>query len=209
MISLIFANVGTGKTTLLAKLALEYGMSDKYDLVLSNVALYGAKKFDVSDLGYKHIRKAAIFIDEGAIELPNTTKLDEKLKMFLRLHRHYECDIWIVSQSYEDVNIVVRRLYSSIWIMNRVPMIGEMSYYRCIHKSIGIDDESHQIVEKYKFKFPWPFINIRFMYRPLYYKYFDSYDAPQLKPSEFEDWVAEKPKGNMRQMLDMIRRAPQ
>lgn len=187
-IKLVFANVGTGKTTYLAKLAHSKRNIKKYDKIFSNVPIEGCYQFDVRDLGKLHIENALLLIDEGAIVLDNNVKLPEREKTFYRLHRHYNCDIVVVSQSFEDINIVVRRLYTSMYIMKRSLFFPWLSYTRLISKKIGIDEVSKQIIDFYDFI---PFSR-RYFRRSKYYKYFDSYDKPQLQEFEPKLWIEPK-----------------
>lgn len=176
MISLYFANPGGGKTSFLSKIAHSRKYKKKYDKIFCNVPIKDTYMFDVTkDLGISHIENSLILIDEGAIELDNRTPLKSFQKTFLRLHRHYKCDIIICSQSWEDVNIVVRRLYDHIYLINRIPLFKHWSVIRRIKKCIDISEEG-QIVDMYYFTF----LGLRLFYRRPYYKYFNSYDKPQL-----------------------------
>lgn len=171
MISLYFANPGAGKTTYLSRIAQKYNKPTalstmlnkitrgklkekrKYDCVYCNVPIYNTYMFDVDkDLGVKHIERSLLLIDEGAIVLDNRVPLTEEQKTFLRLHRHYKVDIICVSQSWEDINIVVRRLYDRIYLMNKT-WLGHLTTIRKIKKMIQISEEG-QIQDMYRFSFP-------------------------------------------------------
>ncbi len=213
MIELYFANPGAGKTTYISKLAqkynkpkfssyllhlLSFGKIDiKYKYpngVYCNVPVYGTKKYTVDDdLGKTHIEKALILIDEGAIVLDNRVPLSKDKKQFLRLHRHYKCDAIIVSQSWEDVNIVVRRLYDGIYLMNH--LFGHFSVIRKIVKFTTIS-EDEQIIDGYRFKR----FGMRLFYRKPYYRYFNSYEKPILNKKECDTWI-EEPVYNIRQTI--------
>jgi hypothetical protein len=197
MIKLYFANPGAGKTTFLAKTAQKYNKPTRLSIVLNKLSFGKIKKkkkyenvyctapiwntleYDVDrDMGIKHIENSLILIDEGAIVLDNRVPLTKPQKTFLRLHRHYKCDIICTSQSWEDINIVVRRLYDKIYLMNRT-LLKHTTTIREISKKIDIDEDGN-IKDSYHFKF---FIfGFRFFRRKKFYRYFNSYDKPQLEP---------------------------
>jgi hypothetical protein len=197
MIKLYFANPGAGKTTFLAKTAQKYNKPTRLSIVLNKLSFGKIKKkkkyenvyctapiwntleYDVDrDMGIKHIENSLILIDEGAIVLDNRVPLTKPQKTFLRLHRHYKCDIICTSQSWEDINIVVRRLYDKIYLMNRT-LLKHTTTIREISKKIDIDEDGN-IKDSYHFKF---FIfGFRFFRRKKFYRYFNSYDKPQLAP---------------------------
>lgn len=175
-ITLIFANVGTGKTTYLAKLANSKKTRKKYKDIYSNVPIDNTYRLDTQNIGKFHVTDALILIDEGAIHFDNRMSLKEYQKTYFRLHRHYNCDIVIVSQSYEDINIILRRLYTRIYLMKQsiFPCVTKL---KRIYKTIDIDKETHSIIESYQFGI---FFNNKYLFRPKYYKYFNSFDRPQL-----------------------------
>lgn len=181
MMTLVFSNKGNGKTTYAAMLArLEKNYKKYTGGIYSNVPIKGSYKFKVKDLGRMHIENALIIVDEGAIELPNTSPMPEYQKSFMRLSRHYQCDIVFISQSWEDINIVVRRLYDRIYFLKKWFILPPMSSLLRIKKVIGISEDG-QIVEQYHYTPNIPFIFTKYIWRPNHYKYFDSYDCPELK----------------------------
>lgn len=190
-IDLYFANVGSGKTTLLAKIANSKKYQKKYDMIFSNVPIANTYKLDIKkDLGVYNIENALILVDEGAIEFDNNIKLPEVQKYYFRMHRHYNCDIIVVSQSYEDISIILRRLYRHIYVLDKL-WFG-LSKAKRINKYIDIDETTHQITEFYAYvPFPLSLITNKTFYRPNYYKYFNSFDKIELKPKEFEKWHSE------------------
>jgi hypothetical protein len=221
MISLYFANPGAGKTTYLAKIAQKYNkptsfrrvihkitmgkskLESKYDKVYCNVPIYNTFKFDVDqDLGIKHIEKSLLLIDEGAIVLDNRTPLSDEQKTFLRLHRHYKVDIVCVSQSWEDINIVVRRLYDRIYLMNKTH-IGHLTIFRKIKKLIQMSEEG-QIQDMYKFTHPL-FGGFQIFNRKPYYRFFNSYDRPQLSTTPDIIYEGKLPDTKLRKVINLAK----
>lgn len=192
MIRLFFANPGAGKTTLLAKVANDElkRRRKNYEKVYANFPLKGAHMIDVKDLGVLHLEDCLILIDEGGLEFNNRKmKMSDAQTYFFKMHRHYNTDIVIVSQSYDDIDITIRRLYDEMYLLKR-SIIQTLSFdllhissYRRIRKRISIDEESKQIVDAYNF-FGLP----RFFNRRKYYHLFDSWDAKTLKKFTPELW---------------------
>lgn len=177
---LIFANIGAGKTTLLARYAqrelkkIKKGKS-KYKYVISNTPISGVTYIP-------KIRKllqnscpenTLILVDEAGIVWNNRKmKITDEEIEYIKLIRHYQSKIIAISQSHEDVDITIRRLYTNIYLLNKVLPI---TLLRPIKKYVTIDKETEQIVDGYKFKFinSWGVL-----YRRRYYNYFDTYWKP-------------------------------
>ncbi|WP_053955043.1 zonular occludens toxin domain-containing protein [Inediibacterium massiliense] len=144
------------------------------------------------------IKDSLIIIDEASIEYNNRMmKMHHNEIQYFKLHRHYVSDkkysndIIVISQSWEDIDITLRRLYSKMYLLNKLPFGFTM--IREIVKKISCDDEKGDIIEKYKF-YGLP----KFFYRPLYYNMFDSFWIPEDIPikdvEDFEELEVLKPK---------------
>lgn len=179
-ITLYFANIGTGKTTFLAKHAQEElkrmrkGKS-RYKEIISNARIEGVRHVpDIRKLFMAGaVQDTLILIDEASIEYNNRKQnLKDVEVAFFKLIRHYNCTAIVVSQSYNDIDVTLRRLYSEIYLLNYLPYV---TLIRPIRKSVGIDELTNDIVDKYKFKsiFSW-----RLFLRPKYFKYFNSWWIP-------------------------------
>ncbi len=192
----MFANKGTGKTTYFAKRIKADLKNKKVTAVFCNVPIYGALKFDVKEyLGRRDLpRGSKVYIDEGAIELPNTVNLTKQQALYFILSRHAEVDFYIISQSWEDLNIKIRRLYDKVWFLKRHWLISDITVLHRYRKELEVDEETHQFVDGYYKTFPWPIINRKMVYRPNYYRFFDSYDMPSVGPQvPMETWEVELP----------------
>lgn len=180
---LVFANIGAGKTTLLARYAqkelrkMKKGKS-KYKHIISNTPISGVTYIPkLRELLRKYSpEETLILVDEAGI-IWNNRKMkmsDEEIE-YIKLIRHYKSKLIAISQSYDDVDITIRRLYTNIYLLNK---IGQITLVRPIRKYVTIDKETEQIVDGYKFKLinSWGTL-----YRQLYYNYFDSYWKPDNK----------------------------
>lgn len=192
MIRLFFGSPGAGKTTLAVALVKRFQRKKKspYDYYFLNfdTSIVGASSCDLVGLGeWSFPIHSYISVDEAGIEYNN--RQFKSLPLFtirwLKLHRHYHCDLDFFSQSWEDTDVTIRRLADEYWYVKK---IGPFTLVRRVYKKVTVDDNSHQIIDGFWFgKFikrflPFPFGSRTWylIYRPKYYKFFDSYSCPKL-----------------------------
>lgn len=195
MIDIYFGLPGSGKSTLACKLArqaLKEGKSVYSDF--SVCAIKGCINFDVSQLGkVTPIPNSLLILDEASIQFNNRNYKSLPLHTisWLKLARHYKVDVVVFSQSFDDMDITIRRLANTLWYIRKC---GPLSMVRRIKRRIGIDKDTKQIVDQYEFCKLWtkilclpllkqlfmPLSPWYFLVRPVYYKMFDSWSAPPL-----------------------------
>lgn len=199
MIRVFFGSPGVGKTTEACKMMVNN--TDSYNHIYCNFDL--SDKFNIGktvylrDLGlWTFPEYSYIAIDEAGIEYNN-----RKYKTFpqhtiewFKLHRHYRCDVDIFSQSFEDMDVTLRRLATQYWYMRK---IGPFTLLRRVYKFVTVDENTHQIIDGYRMEKglwlllqPLRLLGLGYIfpqlhgwkltYRPKYYKYFDSYAHPNL-----------------------------
>lgn len=175
-----FGVPGTGKTTLAAKIV--YQNSRRGIKTYSNVPITGALLVDSSDIGVVDISDGDLILDEAAIEYNNRSykTMPKSTISWFKLHRHYgvRC-IHVFSQSYEDMDITLRRLQTCLYRTSRTIVPGVFMARRIV-PVISIDRDTHQITEQYRWS-GLPRFYCGFRYWPM----FDSYQAPELPQSEF------------------------
>lgn len=185
-----FGLPGSGKTTMCAALtkdAFKRGIP-----TYTNVPVVGAYQLDPkSDLGFADIHDAQILIDEAGIEYNsrNFKAMPQETIAWLKLHRHYKCSVKVFSQSYNDMDITMRRLAYNFYLVRRSIIPG---VFCCIpiRRSIGINQMTQEICDTYRFD-PLVlriFTTKRFIGRK-YWHMFDSYDAPKLPEKKFAKWT--------------------
>lgn len=116
----VFAPPGIGKTTLAAKIVRNCRKDNT--IVYSNVPIIGAQKFDMKDLGKYMFRHCTIIIDEAGTQVGNRSwqhNLDTKQIEFLKKHRHYDVDIYLFSQAYNDVDNKFRELTTQLLMLKK------------------------------------------------------------------------------------------
>lgn len=181
----VFCPPGGGKTTLCAGLVKEHLETDKP--IYSNVPIIGAEKIKLEELGKYLYENCTILIDEAGAELSNRNwmhNLNEDQIRFIKKHRHYGVDIWLFSQSYNDVDNKFRELTTSIimlkksWIPFRIDGLA-------IKKTVDLING--QIVEY----FEWDKDNSFHYFTPKLWAYFNSYDKTEnyeIRPEQIK-WI--------------------
>ena len=177
----VMGKKGSGKTSYLCKLALEY--TAKGWIVYTNVSDIRVPKVriisDISDLGdLVPETNSLLLLDEVSLLWDNRhfKNFKDCTKEFFRLQRHYKCIVYLFSQTF-DVDKKIRDLSDRMYLCTQ--FLGRWSLLREINKKIVItesspDSESH-VSENLSFcgVFSW-----RFIYIPKYQPYFESFILP-------------------------------
>lgn len=206
MIKLFFGLPRTGKTTLLTRIALNF--SKKIDLkkcdysfICGNVDLKGIpnyKKISFDMIGKYDFRHSLILIDEATIECDSRNyKVWNKDKtQFFVLHGHYKCDIFLFTQIYNRVDKTIRDLTNDVYYMWKPFLLG-FWFTRYVRIPYGIDipkkaqageDSNGEISMGYYQPSIIEKLFAPYMFRPRYYKYFDSWEAAELPPIPEISW---------------------
>lgn len=188
MITYVFGSPGAGKTTYACKVALDAYRKSKRR-VFCNFDCKVAQRIPLDGLGRFTVpRGSLLIIDEAGIEYNSRSykSFPKELIAYFKLHRHYGVDIVVISQSWEDVDVTVRRLADRLFLIKR---LGPFTSVRRVFKGVGVDQTTHQIVDFYRFAhllsalFDRTLLSV--FYRGWYYKFFDSFSAPPLPVPEF------------------------
>lgn len=164
---------------------------------------------DYKDWGqFKPTWNSLFLGEEAGIGLDNRSykDLSKFSKRFAAMHRHSGCDIFLVSQTV-DIDKVYRQRAENLFHATK---LGPFTILRRIVYQVDVDETTHTLMDMYK---KLPFLNwaieligslrrknryqkIRWkrsyiIYRPKWYKYFDSYvdnfDYP--KPDPYLVWL--------------------
>lgn len=206
MITVYFGSPGSGKTTLACREILK--QQKRYNYTFAN---FGCKCADFDDVSLDGLGEwtfpigSYIAIDEAGIEYNNRKfkSLPQETIKWFKLHRHYCCDLSIWSQSWDDMDITLRRLADRLYYVKKM---GPFSLMRRVYKRVTVDKQTEQIIDGYRMVhmlylilkplyyfsflalglgffiralFPG-FDEIKLIYRRPYYKYFDTHAAPRL-----------------------------
>lgn len=181
---------GSGKTSYLCKLALDY-IKQGY-IVYTNVSdllIPGVRIIDnITSLGdFVPVRDSVLLLDEVSLVWDNRHFKDFKdcTKEFFRLQRHYRCVVYLFSQTF-DVDKKIRDLADRMYLCTQ--FCGRWSLLREINKKIIITESTSEaesrVAENLSFCgiFSW-----RFIYIPKYQPYFDSFVLPVHPELSYEE----------------------
>lgn len=189
----VFAPPGTGKTTLAARIVRQHVINEALEKakeenkkVYSNVAIVGAYKFDIKDLGKYDFRNCILIIDEAGSKVGNRnwhTNLDNDQIEFLKKHRHYNVDIYLFSQAYGDVDNKFRELTTKLYMLKK-SKIPFMIKACAIRKNMDLING--QIVQF----FEWSRAESFSFFNANLWAYFNSYDEGKPLPKMDEiRWI--------------------
>lgn len=178
-INIYFGSPGCGKTTHAAYIVRK--CKRRKIPVFSNVPIKGAYLYNPQvDLGVYDISDCVVIIDEASIEFNSRYYKDmsKGIIYFLKMFRHFHIRaIYVYSQAADDMDITLRRLCKNYY------MIKKIGYWSFIHRiKIKEDVVDGQLVSIYKYAIGLP----KVIFRPLYYRMFDSWSRIELPKKQFE-----------------------
>lgn len=199
----IFGKKGAGKSLYMVKQMMKYlkkGWTVYTDI--DNCNLPGVRIMNAMDLSeFAPVENSAIFLDEAGILFDNRNfkNFNSGLRDFFKLQRKYKCRVFLNSQSF-DIDKKIRDVTDH---MGLIVSVGNVfSIYRPIRRSITLTQPSAEaesrIADKLSFEslFKW-----QITYLPKYFKYFDSFAAPERPPLPFNEIVAGLTDKNVRRSL--------
>lgn len=199
----IFGKKGAGKSLYMVKQMIKYlkkGWIVYTDI--DNCKLPGVRIMNAMDLSeFAPVENSAIFLDEAGILFDNRNfkNFNSGLRDFFKLQRKYKCRVFLNSQSF-DIDKKIRDVTDH---MGLIVSVGNVfSIYRPIRRSITLTQPSAEaesrIADKLSFEslFKW-----QITYLPKYFKYFDSFAAPERPSLPFNEIVADLTDKNVRRSL--------
>ena len=189
-VSLYFGLPGCGKTTFLAYLALKAVHSNRYLHVYSNVSLNipGICIIDNDCIGKYELRDCLLLIDEATLfadsrDFKNFSK--SRLEYFLE-HRHRNADIILFTQQWDGVDRKIRVITDRVYYVYKGIFTGRWisSCYRIPYGILFPDKRNGEKLGEIVQGYSKPPFFIRLfatrIFRPKYYKYFDSWELVPL-----------------------------
>lgn len=196
MIQAIFGLPRQGKTTVLTKIAQKNLAGKTYfgirphARVFTNFECLGCYQLDFDTLGVYRYEDSLILIDEIMLlaDTRDFKTFPKPLKYFFSHHGHFNIDIVWCSQYWDDCDKKIRVLTDRYYLMEAH---GSFTVIKPIQRYLGA--EGGHMVDTYRTGAP---ITWRLVYRPRYYRYFDSFTQRKLPPLpdlRLWDWDADPP----------------
>lgn len=193
-VSLYFGLPGAGKTTVMCKIMKKAVKDKRYKNVYCNVhnTIPGVTYIDNHCIGKYDLRDALICIDEATLfadsrDYKSFSK--DRLTYFLE-HRHFNVDIVLFTQQWDGVDRKIRVITDRVYYVYKGALLGHWfsRAYR-VPYGIIIPDPKRSATEKLGeiiqgYCKPGLFARLfgLWVFRPRYYKYFDSWECPPLPP---------------------------
>lgn len=193
-VQLYFGLPGCGKTTLMASMAYKAVLGKKYVNVYSNVhmSIPGVIYIDNDCIGMYDLHDGLILIDEATLFADSRAykTFDSGKLMYFLEHRHFNVDIILFTQQWDGVDRKIRVITDRVFYVYKGLLLGKWftSYYRIPYGIIIPDPNKNQggsqlgeIIQGYcKPSFLVRLFSPK-IFRPRWYKYFDSWERPTLK----------------------------
>lgn len=156
--------------------------------VYSNVPITGAYRLDAkADIGFYMIQNAKVIIDEAGIEYNNRNykNFPQEAIYFYKYHRHYQTSVDVFSQSYEDMDVTLRRLAQNFYVVRR-SLVPFCVVARRIRRKVGVDEQTKQIQDLYSMGMP--LLDTKRIFSPPLWKMFNSYSRKELPKKDWPVW---------------------
>lgn len=207
-VSLFFGLPGCGKTTLLTKCALDGVNCGRYQNVYTNVsiAVPGTTFISNDVIGHYELENCLLLIDEATLfadsrDYKNFSR--GRLEYFLE-HRHRNADIMLFTQQWDGVDRKIRTITDRVYYVKKGILLGHWisTCYRIPYDIIIPDPKRNggeklgEIIQGYCKPSLIARLFAKRIYRPKYYKYFNSWELEKLPPlpSEYKVTSPEKVK---------------
>lgn len=218
-VSLYFGLPGAGKTTLMCYKAIKGLKSKHYRNVYGNVRMMidGYTYIDNDCIGQYDLSDCLLLIDEATLFADSRAYKSfgkDKLEYFLE-HRHYNADICLFTQQWDGVDRKIRVITDRVYYVYKGFFLGHWfsTFYRIPYGIIIPDphkDKSSEKLGEIVQGYCKPNLLVRLfapkLYRPKYYKYFDSWERNPLPvlPAEYQPYAEMHGSGSRKKSLKCI-----
>lgn len=206
-VSLTFGLPGAGKTTIMVADILKARKSGRYDNIYCNVHVQipGVTYIDNQCVGQYELCDCAVFIDEATLfadnrDFKNFSK--GRISYFLE-HRHRRSDIFLYTQQWNGVDLKIRVITDRVYYIYKTRILGHW-ISKCYRIPYGIiipdpkkgADKLGEIVQGYCKPPLLTRLFCRRIWRPKFYKYFDSweYDPLPALPDQYQPYNGPEPR---------------
>lgn len=190
-VSLYFGLPGAGKSTIMASLLLRAVRSKRYQNVYCNVhnTVPGVMYVDNDQIGRYNIHDGLLCIDEATLFADNRAykSFDKEKVQYFLYHRHYNIDIVLFTQQWDGVDRKIRVITDRVYYVYKGIFTGRW-FSRAYRVPYGIiipdkrneTEKLGEIIQGYCKPGILGRIFGLWVFRPRYYKYFDSWERPPL-----------------------------
>lgn len=194
---MVFGKKGSGKSTLIAKLAKKYIKRGR--LVYSNIDLKipGIRVFDVSLVGrFVFPPESVVFIDEVGMIWDNRDykSFRTDVRDYFKLQRHYRNKVYLFSQTF-DVDVKLRNLTDYMFMVKNYGNVFSVAH-RISRKLVVVEptgESEGRIADGYELQpLIWQILGMRiayFTYVPRWTKYFDSFEKSDLREIPYKAYA--------------------
>lgn len=184
----LFGKKGSGKSTFMVRLMLQHikrGWTVYTNM--RDVVIPGVRLFDAQDLSTcTPAEHSVLFIDEAGLiwDNRNYKSFSSGLTEFFKLQRKYKCKVYINSQSF-DVDKKLRDLTDIMYLQSNIGNVIGITrpIIRTVRLVNPVESGESRISDGLRFGsvFSW-----RITWLPTYFKYFDSFHAPERNPIKYD-----------------------
>lgn len=177
----LFGKKGSGKSTLMVKWMIRYlkrGWNVYTDM--PDVNIFGVRVINAKDLEkFTPENHSALFLDEIGLTFDNRKfkSFPDGVNQWFKFQRKYHVVTVVNSQSF-DVDLKIRALVDKMYLLQSVG--GFLSVVRPITRTVTLTEPSAEsesrIADQLRFDRFWHW---KIIYLPRYFKYFDSFSAPE------------------------------
>lgn len=189
-LTMVFGKKGSGKSSLLAKLAVEY--QKKGWPVFSTEHIPGCYVVNYEDIGFVEFpENSVLLVDEvGMIwDNRNYKNFKPEVRDWFKLQRHRRVKVYLFSQTF-DVDKKIRDLTDDMYLVEK--KLRVFSYAKRILKKTVLNKSTAESPSKLDEDLEFDSIlfcwcgSRRFTFIPKYVKYFDSFICDPLEERNFE-----------------------
>lgn len=211
----LIAKKGGGKSTYFAYASQKHLNAKQPWKCYSTKPLAGCYLIDPNDLGkYRLPERSCVFIDEVGMVWDNRDwkSTPRHVRDFFKYQRHHRVKVYMASQDF-DIDIKLRKLCDSMYMLFNFG--GWLTYAKEIRRKLTIvkpseEGESRIADELVMSPFFMAIFGARkILYCPRYFKYFDSFEAPDLPEKDWPivpDYVPEPLKEKVPRVILQYRR---